>query len=144
MRLRLVKAIAATWRRDGPMIGSARPDVRSHVNARTLPAIFSNYTRCPECRGTGEIRVHYDPGCPTIVGPHFHRECPCGATWPERSAGHVTSDIQLGNPRWVPLCQHCEARHTDMSCMHPRCCRLAEISYHDTLDPCDACSRYTT
>ncbi len=123
------------------MIGSVHPRI-GQVDARSLAAVFSNHTRCATCRGHSDIRVHFCPGCPTISGSHYHRHCPCGATWPERSAGHATSDIQLGNPRWVPLCQHCEAKHTDLSSMSPRCCRRSEVSYHDTTDPCEACQAF--
>jgi hypothetical protein len=120
------------------VIGSVQPHA-GQVDARTLSAVFSNYTRCPECRGSGAIRVHYDPGCPAIRGEHFHRECPCGHTWAERSAGHARSDIVAGDdPRFVLLCQHCGARVPDAQAMTPRCCRRPEVHYHDTTEPCEA------
>jgi len=123
------------------MIGSVRPHC-GEVDARALRAIFSNYTRCEACRATYEIRVHFCPGCPDVLGHHFHRFCRCGATWLERSAGHAPVDIRLGDPRFVALCQHCGAKHTDLSAMQPRCCRRPEVNYHDTTEPCDTCARY--
>ena len=54
------------------MIGSVNPSA-GRIDARTLPAVFSNDTRCPLCHRSGEIRVHYDPGCAEIAGAHYHR-----------------------------------------------------------------------
>jgi hypothetical protein len=120
------------------MIGSVAP-LDGRVDARSLSRVFSNHTRCAACRATYEIRLHYCPGCQEIRANHFHRECRCGAKWSERSAGHAPVDIQLGDPRFVPLCQNCGARHTDLSCMQPTCCQRPEVSYHDTRDPCALC-----
>jgi hypothetical protein len=39
--------------------------------------------------------------------------------------------ISLDDPRYVPICQHCRARHTNVSCMQPTCCSQPEVSYHD-------------
>ena len=75
-----------------------------------------------------------------MAGSHFHRECRCGAAWMERSAGHAGVDINLDNPAFVPICQHCRARHTHLSCMQPRCCRMPEVSYHDVREPCELCA----
>jgi hypothetical protein len=54
------------------------------IDAATLPP-FRNGVRCPTCRRVWAIRVHYCPGCPKIAGAHFHRLCPCGAMWDERT-----------------------------------------------------------
>ena len=54
------------------------------IDSATLPP-FSNTSRCPRCRVTRwGTWVIYCPGCARIVGPHFHRECPCGEKWDER------------------------------------------------------------
>ena len=76
----------------------ALPDDRPA--ARSLPFVFSNYTRCRACRGISEIRAHYCPGCPSVRGAHFHRLCRCGAEWLERSAAHSETDIRLNDPRF--------------------------------------------
>jgi len=116
------------------------PLVGDRLDARNLPLVFSNYTRCASCRATYEIRVVYCPGCAFIAGSHFHRECRCGATWMERSAGHAGVDISLDNPAFVPICQPCQARHTHLSCMQPKCCQQPEVSYHDVRAPCELCA----
>jgi hypothetical protein len=120
------------------MIGSVRSDI-GRVEARTLAAIFSNYTRCPECRRSTLIRIHYEPGCPRASGPHFHRLCPCGHEWMERSAGHAPIDMKVGDPRFVVICQHCRRRMSDLEAGNPTCCQRPEVSYHDTREPCDLC-----
>lgn len=127
-----------------PSVGTSptyySPEI-GEVDARTLPRIFTNDTRCEACQGTRGIRVHYCPGCRAIGGKHFHRHCRCGAEWAERSFGHAGVDIQLGTDRYVPLCFSCGARHDDLSCMTPTCCPNPHVEYHDTHDPCDACRR---
>jgi hypothetical protein len=57
-------------------------DEAERIDAATLPP-FSNYSRCPVCNQC-RARVLYAPGSRTIRGPHFRRECPCGAEWFER------------------------------------------------------------
>lgn len=68
------------------------------------------------------IRVHYDPGCAEIRGKHFHRHCPCGATWAERSWG---------------------ARHDHVSCVTARCCPRPEVEYHSGHTTTRTTERYT-
>lgn len=128
-----------------PPIATSRyaytPDLEGEIDARALPRIFTNDTRCETCRRTDNIRIAYCPGCRAIRGKHFHRECRCGAEWAERSFGHAGVDIQLGTDRYVAICFGCGARHDDLSCMTPRCCPRPHVEYHDTHDPCDACRR---
>ena len=50
--------------------------------ASALPA-FDNDSTCDACGNGRLIRIHYDPGCREVAGPHFHRLCPCGARWAE-------------------------------------------------------------
>jgi hypothetical protein len=52
------------------------------LDVATLPR-FSNASKCPTCGRARPIRVHYDPGCTRVDGPHFHRLCPCGGEWLE-------------------------------------------------------------
>jgi len=85
------------------MITTASP-THDAPSARSLP-VFSNFTRCASCRRTSEIRVHYCPGCTDVSGENFHRICRCGATWLERSAGHVGVDISLDDPAFVAICR---------------------------------------
>jgi hypothetical protein len=59
------------------------PDDGSRLDAATLPP-FLNETRCALCRRLEGVRVHYCPGCRKIIGQHYHRLFPCGATWDER------------------------------------------------------------
>ena len=122
------------------MIGMAEQDGPYRIDAATLPLVFSNYTRCATCQRSGLIRVHYCPGgCPAkITGEHFHRLCPCGAEWLERSAGHGGS-VDLDDPKFVAICQHCRTRMDHVQAMAPTCCRRAEVSYHDTREPCVLC-----
>jgi hypothetical protein len=107
-------------------------------STRTLPRIFSKHPRCEQCRRTSEIRVHYCPGCAEVSSEHFHRHCPCGATWLERSAGHG-GFADLDNPAFVLICQHCRSRIPKEKTQNPRCCRTPEISYHDLREPCEIC-----
>lgn len=123
------------------MIGAVDPGT-GRVDARTLPDVFSNDTRCSRCQRSGEIRVHYDPGCAAIAGAHYHRHCPCGHSWAERSAGHARSDIVPGDPRFVLLCQRCRRRVPDAEATAPRCCRRPKVHYHEIADPCDACREF--
>ena len=124
------------------MIGSVTPG-DGRIDARTLPAVFSNDTRCPNCRATSEIWVLYDPGCEKIVGPHYHRECRrCGQSWPERSAGHTSSDIVPGDPRFVLICERCHGRVPEAQALAPRCCARPDPHYHDTAEACPDCARF--
>jgi hypothetical protein len=121
------------------MITTASP-TQDSPSARTLPRLFSNFTRCANCRGTSEIRVNYCPGCATVSGDHFHRVCRCGAAWLERSAGHAGVDISLDEPALVLICQHCRTRMNHIKAMTPKCCRTPEVSYHDTREACELCT----
>lgn len=107
--------------------------------ARNLPRIFSNHTRCASCQSTA-IRVHFCPGCSQVAGGHLHRECRCGTMWMERFAAHAPVDINLDDPAYVAICQHCRSRLNHLQAMQPRCCRQPEVGYHDTREPCQLCS----
>lgn len=122
------------------MIGMTDADDPDRIDARTLHLVFSNFTRCATCHRSDRIRVHYCPGGCTkkITGSHFHRLCPCGAEWLERSAGHG-GFVDLDNPAFVAICQHCRTRMNHVQALAPTSCRLAELSYHDTREPCDLC-----
>lgn len=66
----------------GVTIEIGRTEYPDAIDAATLPP-FRNYARCPQCRRGPGVWVFYCPSCAKILGPHFHRECPCGATWEE-------------------------------------------------------------
>jgi hypothetical protein len=119
------------------VIATVTPGASAIPLAATLPHLFSNYTRCASCCRTTGIRVYYCPGCPKVAGAHYHRHCPCGATWLERSAGHGVIDLDASS--CVLLCQHCKRRVSNERAMDPPCCRTPEVSYHDTREPCDLC-----
>ncbi len=53
------------------------------IDAATLPK-FTNENRCARCDRFWGLRIRYCPSCSRIRGQHFHRFCPCGATWEER------------------------------------------------------------
>lgn len=121
------------------MIGTVEPEV-GKVDARTLPRVFTNDTRCEQCQSP-RVRVHYDPGCREIGGAHFHRLCEgCGHTWAERTTAGHGGFVDLSNPAFVLVCQSCGSRVPEADATAPRCCRRPEVSYHDSREPCVLCS----
>jgi hypothetical protein len=57
------------------------------VHVSTLPPFSNMHARCPRCGGRREIRVHFDRDCTEVTGgDHFHRICPCGHRWVERTS----------------------------------------------------------
>ena len=111
------------------------------TDARDIPRIFSNDTRCETCQRRDEIRVRWCPGCRDYRGSHWHRECRCGATWAERSAGHG-GFVDLGDEDFVLVCQTCGTSVPNADARTPRCCRRPDVSYHNVREPCVLCARY--